>query len=272
MKNKHNANELHLSVVLAIHNEEQNLDRCLSSVQSIADEIVIVDGGSTDNSVEIAQKFQAKITKTTNKMNFHINKQMAIDRAQGQLILQLDADEVLDSELIQYIAKLKLNLNLISADTEDQPVAWYLKRKNLFLGRFLRKGGQYPDPVIRLFLKGRAYLPQKNVHEQMQVDGKLGEADGHLLHYSNPDLASYLRKARTYTEFAAHDLKKNHYQLNLASFFQYFLVKPVVTFTSIFIRHKGFYDGWQGFLFALFSAAHHPVTLVKFLRLKTSDD
>ncbi len=268
MKNKQTINELHLSVVLAIFNEEQNLERCLNSVRSIADEIVIVDGGSTDNSISIAQKFDAVIIRTTNKLNFHINKQMAIDRAQGKLILQLDADEVLDAELTQFIVNLKLTLNESSVADKNQPVAWYLKRKNLFLGRFLRKGGQYPDPVIRLFLKGRAHLPQKNVHEQMQVDGKVSEAQGHLLHYSNPDLASYLRKFQTYTEFAAHDLIDKNYQLSLGSFFQYFLIKPFITFTLIFIRHKGFYDGWQGFLFALLSAAHHPVTLVKFMRFK----
>src|SRR3989338_10872364 len=92
-----------ISVVLATYNEEKNLPSCLASIKDIADEIVIVDGSSKDKTVEIAKKYGAKIKITTNKPNFHINKQMAIDMATGDWILQLDADEKVSPELVQEI-------------------------------------------------------------------------------------------------------------------------------------------------------------------------
>src|SRR5258708_7211388 len=140
---------LTLSVVLATHNEEKNIVRCLESVKDLADEIIIVDGESTDKTVELAKKLGAKVISTTNKTNFHINKQMAMDAAKGDLVLQLDADEVIDKELYNFIFELKK-----SSDKESAINAWWLKRKNFFLGTFLRKGGQYPDPSIRLYRKG----------------------------------------------------------------------------------------------------------------------
>ncbi|MCA9368741.1 glycosyltransferase family 2 protein, partial [Candidatus Woesebacteria bacterium] len=157
-----------LSVVLAVHNEEKNLKMCLDSVKKIADEIIVVDGESTDNSVKIAKKYKAKVISTANKPNFHINKQMAMDAAKGDLVLQLDADEEVDEELEKYI--VAIHKNILAKQPSDFS-AWWIKRKNLFLGRFLTKGGQYPDAVIRLYVRGKARLPQKDVHEQMLVDG-----------------------------------------------------------------------------------------------------
>ena len=91
-----------ISVVLAVHNEEANLPRCLDSVKDFADEIVIVDGESTDKTLEIARQYKAIVISTTNKANFHINKQMAMDAAKGNLVLQLDADEAVDEELKRF--------------------------------------------------------------------------------------------------------------------------------------------------------------------------
>ena len=135
-------------VVMATHNEAHNIERCLRSVASFADELIVVDGDSTDHTVLIAQKMGARVLQTSNKPNFHINKQMAMDEATGKLVLQLDADEVLDRELTTFISNLKRQAG---ANTlPDQPVAWYLKRKNHLFYRGLSKGGQYPDPVSRL--------------------------------------------------------------------------------------------------------------------------
>jgi len=127
-----------LSVVLATHNEEENLPGCLDSVRNLADEIIIVDGSSMDRTVEIAKKYGAKIKITTNKPNFHINKQMAIDMATGDWILQLDADEKVSPELVQEIKSEIRN-------PKSEINGYWMPRKNWFLGRFLMKGGQYPD-------------------------------------------------------------------------------------------------------------------------------
>jgi glycosyltransferase involved in cell wall biosynthesis len=251
-----------LSVVLAVHNEEKNLSKCLESVKTIADEIIIADGESTDNTVAVAQRYGARVISTTNKSNFHINKQLAMDAAGGELVLQLDADEVLDAELQKFILQIKERIALGTLPL--QPVAWYLRRRNFFLGRFLSKGGQYPDPVIRLYLAGKARLPQENVHEQMAVDGETGTAEGHLLHYAFPDFNTYMIKFNRYTSFEAERMKKKNVTTSVKTQFSYWIFKPLYTFGSLFLRHKGFVDGFSGFMFALMSAVFHIVTYIKF--------
>ena len=253
-----------ISVVLATFNEEKNITQCLNSVKDWADEIIVVDGSSVDQTRKLAKKFNAKVIKVTNKPNFHINKQMAIDEAKGNLILQLDADEVVDEELCRFIQRINHQLSDKSSSIKNS--AWWLKRKNLFLGHWLKKGGQYPDPVIRLFIKGKASLPMQDVHEQMKVDGEMGWAEGHLLHYSNPTFKDYWRKFETYTGFRAEQLAENKLKLNLFSAISYLLIKPLTTFLKLFIRHKGFVDGVYGFLFAFFSGLHHPVAYLKLIR------
>lgn len=245
-----------LSVVLATYNEEKNIEKCLKSVKNIADEIIVVDGSSTDDTREIAKKLGAKVIKTTNKPNFHINKQMAMDAAKGDLVLQLDADEWPDEELLKFIKKTHTE---IQEKAYSGPVAWNLKRKNFFLGTYFKKGGQYPDPVIRLFINGYAKLPQKDVHEQMKVEGEIGLADGHLMHYANPTFADYLRKFNTYTQFKAQQLSDEKLKITPISAFEYIIIKPLKTFLQLFVRHKGFVDGVPGFVFAIMSGMHHLV-------------
>lgn len=253
-----------LSVVLAIHNEEKNLARCLDSVKDLADEIIVVDGESTDNSVAIAKKYSAKVIKTTNKPIFHINKQMAMDAAKGDVILQLDADEVVDKELASFIKKVHTEVKKGKKPDES---AWWIARKNLFLGSYLTKGGQYPDAVIRLYLHGKAQLPQVSVHEQMVVDGKIGTAQGHLIHYSNPTFSEYMRKFNTYTTLTAQSLFDKGARPKLTVALTYLIKKPLVTFFSLYARHRGYVDGVPGFVFALMSAMHFPIAYIKLWEL-----
>lgn len=250
-----------ISVVLATHNEEKNIARCLDAITAIADEIIIVDGESTDKTREIASSKGARIISTTNKSNFHINKQMAMDAATGDIIVQLDADEVVDAELQKFIQNLGEQFK--NGTLQTSPAAWYLRRRNFFLGHFLRKGGQYPDPVIRIYLKGKARLPQKNVHEQMQVDGTTDTAPGHLLHYAFPDFHTYMRKFNTYTSFEAERLHANDIIPSTQKTFEYWVTRPIKMFFLLFVRHKGFVDGFPGFVYALMSSLHHPFTYLK---------
>lgn len=257
-----------LSVVLATHNEAQTLPRCLQAVKQLADEIIVADGKSTDGTAKVARSLGARVISTTNKRNFHINKQLAMNAAHGRLVLQLDADETVDPDLARFILTLKQE---VSADNYPRqisdPVAWWIKRKNYFLGTFLKKGGQYPDPVIRLYLAGKARLPQKDVHEQMQVSGVVGWAQGHLLHYSSPTFSDYLRKFNTYTSFAAHRLFEQSVNPSLGFYFRSFLFKPVSIFFSLYFRHRGFVDGVPGLVFALMSSLHPPFTALKLKEL-----
>lgn len=257
-----------LSVVLATYNEEKNIAKCLESIKDLADEIIVVDGSSSDKTREIAESFGAKVFLTTNKQNFHINKQMAMDKASKELVLQLDADELIDEELKNFIKEVSAKLE---KKEKLGTAAWWIKRKNFFCGRFLSKGGQYPDPVIRLYVNGKAHLPAKDVHEQMQVDGETAYAKGHLLHYSNPTFEDYLRKFATYTSFKAKQLSEEKLPINPITFTNHVILKPLKTFFLIYLRHKGFVDGWQGLVFAFFSALHHPIAYLKFLETKNAN-
>lgn len=249
-----------LSVVLASYNEEDNIGPCLETVKGLADEIVVVDGESRDKTREIARSFGAKVIKTTNKPIFHLNKQLGVDQATGQWILQLDADERVTPELAQEIREI---VEKKDRQTPKSPVAYWLKRKNLFLGRFLTKGGVYPDPVIRLFQRGKARLPCRSVHEQFEVDGAVGWLNNELIHLADPTFSRYIKRHNRYTSLMAQEMVKAQEETGLVAMVNYFLFKPVVWFLKTYFRHQGFRDGLPGFVFALFSSLRFPVALIK---------
>jgi len=245
---------LQLSVALATYNEADNLARCLESIRQLADEIIVVDGSSTDQTRTIAKQFGAKVFKVKNLPMFHTNKQVAVNKASGDWILQLDADEIVTPQLAD---EIKLALT--------QPfAAFYVPRKNYFLGRWLTKGGQYPDYVIRLFRRGKAIFPQRSVHEQLQVDGRVRYLKQPLLHYTAPTFSRYLTNANRYTSLTATNLSAQNVKLNQFNLLNYLLVKPVATFASLFFRHKGFVDSMPGFIFAFFSGLHWPIAYLKY--------
>ena len=270
-----------LSIVLATYNEEKNIKKCLSSnlVKQVANEVVVVDGSSTDETRKIATSLGARVIKTTNKLNFHINKQMAMNEAKGDLVLQLDADEVADEQLEIFIISINNKIEKLKVENSQwavewkktNPVAWEIPRKNLFLSTWLKKGGQYPDPVIRLYINGFAKLPQKDVHEQMKVDGRVDPANGHLLHYANPKFGDYLRKFNTYTSFKAQQLKDDKLEITPFNAHNYIFYKPIKTFFMLFLRHRGYVDGIAGFVFALMSGMHHAVSYLKLWELNQKE-
>jgi glycosyltransferase involved in cell wall biosynthesis len=264
-----------ISVVLATHNEEKNLPKCLDSVRDLTDEIIVVDGSSTDKTVQIARKYGAKVIVTENLPNFHINKQKAIELATKDWILQLDADERVSPELREEIKKSIENCPLrreaSKLKNENCLNGYWMPRKNWFLGRFLMKGGQYPDYTLRLYRRGKGRLPQVHVHEQAEVVGKVGYLNHALLHYPYENFASYLEKWNRYNSLLASQIKE---KVKNRSFFirpvyavGYLIVKPAHWFLTTYIRHKGFMDSWPGFIFSLFSALRFPVSYIKYLNL-----
>lgn len=256
-----------LSVCWAVHNEEDKLKKSMQSAADIADEIVVVDGESTDQTVEKVEEFKhahpeidVKIIVTSNKKMFHINKQMAVDNCTGNWILQLDADEEVSVELSTEI------VNRIKQENPKE--GYYIPRKNYFLGRFLTKGGAYPDYVIRLFQKGKGMFPCETVHEQIEIKGEVGYLENDLLHWADPSFKRYWQRFNRYTEETADKLAEMGVSLNPFSVINYLLVKPIYNFTMIYFRHKGFLDGWQGFAWAFFSALHWADAYIKLIKKK----
>lgn len=282
-----------LSVVLATYNEEDNILECLESVKDIATEIIIVDGSSSDRTVEIAKSFGATVIVTTNPQIFHINKQKGLDIATSKWILQLDADERVTPKLALEIEKVismsdeeitkhqhhlddkKLFLRHQSLlEKRDGEVgrhdnaysAFFIPRMNYFLGKYLKYGGVYPDGVIRLVKKGKAYFPSKDVHEQIVVEGSVGWLQNPLLHIDSPTFTRYITRNNRYTDLMAEDMKKDHLSKSLITGFEYIMLKPFSWFVMTYLRHKGFLDGWQGFLFSFYSARRFGVAYKKYLK------
>ena len=237
-----------ISIVLAVYNEEDNLRNCLDSVKDLAWEIVVVDGGSKDKTVEIAREFNARIIQIGNPLNFHINKNKAIDQAKGEWILQLDADEVMTKELMQEIKKV------ISKKTDIN--GFWIPRKNFFLGRYLTKGGQYPDYTLRLYRRGKGKLPAKDVHEQAEVTGIVDYLKNDLLHLRDRNFSNYMERFNRYTDLLST-------QIINPNFIDYLFIKPIFWFMKSYVRHRGYVDGFPGFIFALFSSFRFSVAYIK---------
>ncbi len=284
-----------LSLCLAVHNEEQNLRACLESCKNIADEIVVVDGASTDRTVEIARLFRARVIETDNPQMFHINKQKALDAAKGQWILQLDADERLSPELAKEIRsiiamsdpdkehyqqsvpgkslflrhqRLVEDLKGRVGETHGSYVAFFIPRLNYFLGTFLRHGGVYPDGAIRLVKKGKASFPCKDLHENMDVRGKVGWLQHPLLHYDSPTFQRYLMRNNRYINMMVSEFQQEKLSKNVINFISFVFYKPFIWFFSTQIRHKGFLDGWQGIVFSFFSALRFPRAYLRYVGMK----
>ena len=247
-----------ISAALATFNEEENILDCIESLKKFADEIIVADGSSSDRTVEISQNAGAKVISTTNKPMFHINKNMAIDACKGKWVFLIDADERVSDELAKEIKE-----KVISKPKEN---GFFVPRANWFLGGFLKKGGAYPDSVLRLFKNGKGRLPEVTVHEQVKIDGETSSLKNDILHLADPNFQRYLKRANRYTEETASRIKKKDPGTSFLSLVFYSILKPAATFTNIYLKHKGYQDGFRGFAWAFFSAFHHFFAYVKYFR------
>jgi glycosyltransferase involved in cell wall biosynthesis len=289
-----------LSVVLSTKNEEENIGPCLESIKDIADEIIIFDEESKDKTREIAQKYGAKVTKVVHVANFHITKQKAIDAATGDWILQLDADERVSPDLAKEIVEVinsnekellkrvlsptfkKLSLfirhqRLIEereghlGKPTGKVVAFFVPRRNFFLGAPLIHAGVYPDGVIRLIKRGFARLPAKSVHELMEIDGEVSWLFNDLEHHDSPTLKRYLDRMNRYTDLHAQELKDKKVPTNYWNLFKYSFLLPTSYFLRLYFRHLGFLDGMRGFIWSVFSALHYPIAYFKYYQSSRKD-
>ena len=230
---------LSLSVVIITLNEEANLLRTLESVKW-ADEIVVLDSGSTDRTREIAQSCHAKFFVAPWK-GFAAQKNSALQKATGEWILSLDADEEVEPALAQEIREL-LSKNPAEA-------GFWIARKNFFLGRWMRHGGFYPDPKLRLFRRGEGAFEDRLVHEDVRVKGSTGRLRNHLLHHAYPTLESYLDHMNRYSSLGAQmAVSRRKAEFSFIDI----VVRPGLTFFYNYFVRGGFLDGREGLLLHLY--------------------
>jgi glycosyltransferase involved in cell wall biosynthesis len=272
-----------LSVVIITYNEEANLGRTLASVAPLVrdgqGEIIVVDSGSTDRTVEIARQHGAKVFIEPWR-GFAAQKNSAIEKASGDWILSLDADEEPEPKLVQEIDEMCGQpiddatsqkgsggwcLTMERGAATSEPVAFWVSRKNFFLGRWIKHGGFWPDPKLRLFRRGAAQFENRAVHEDAQTRGHTATIyAGYLLHHSYPTLTDYLEHMNRYSSLGAEMAGSRGFSLiNI-------VLRPLATFIYNYLFRLGFLDGREGLLLHLYHAAYVSWKYAKAWELKKS--
>jgi glycosyltransferase involved in cell wall biosynthesis len=235
-----------LSVCIITFNEESNIVRTLDSVKAIADEIVIVDCGSTDRTVALAESYRARVFVEPWK-GFAPQKNSCLAKATGDWVLSLDADEEVSPELAASIAAVKAASGSYAFD------GYEVARRNLYLKRWLKRAGYYPDRKLRLVRRGMGQFTLRAVHEDMGTAGRVGCLSGDLNHHAYPTLESFIEHSNRYSSLAAEMVvaegRPSWSALNI-------LGRPVVRFLYNYFFRFGFLDGREGLLVLVTHASY----------------
>ena len=246
--------KIHLSVIIITKNEQDLIRDCLQSI-SWADEIIVVDSGSNDSTLDICREFTEHILINTDWQGFGHQKQLALQQATGEWVFSIDADERVTAELKQEIQL---------AMSSSNHIAYEIPRLAYFMGKKIRHGGWWPDYVLRLFLRKQGQFSDDIVHECILVKGSTGKLKQPLLHYSYTSLEQVLTKIDRYSTAGAVKAHANGKQSSLGKAFAKASWK---FFWAYFIR-AGFLDGKEGFIAALSKAEE---TYYKHLKLSYMD-
>ncbi len=242
-----------LSVVVITRNESRNIVRCLESVAGLADEILIVDSESSDNTVALARGLGARIIVQA-FLGYVEQKNFALQQAQFDHVLSLDADEALSPELYTAIAGIKENW------IGD---AWAFNRLNNYCGQWIRHSGWYPDRKIRLLDRKKGRWGGTNPHDAIVMDkgASVGKLKGDLLHFSYQSVAEHLDKTHKYADIMANAMARGHKKAGFAKL----VLNPPFTFLKKYFFQLGFLDGYYGWVICRLSAYY---TFLKYLKLR----
>jgi len=246
-----------LSVILITYNEAGEINACLESVAWV-DEIVVVDSGSTDGTQDRCRNRGARVIEA-DWPGFGPQKNRALACAQGDWVLSIDADERVTPAL---------RAALEQAMTEGRHDAYGMPRLSSYCGRFIRHGGWWPDPVVRLFRRGRARFSDDRLHERLRVEGSVGMLSTPLLHYSFRDLEAVLAKVNHYSTESARILAGRDRRASLASAVGH----GFWTFFRGYVLKRGFLDGREGFMLAVSNAEGSYYRYLKLMYLNESRD
>jgi len=253
-----------LSVTIAAKNESKNIAHCIEAVH-FADEVVVIDDGSEDDTASIAKSLGAVVATIESHGNFHRNKNAAIQMARGDWILSLDADEFVSEELSDAIR------SVLSRPRHD---GYLIDRHNYFMGRWIRGCGWYPNDLLRLFKKGKAWWPLE-IHDVPRLpegNRHLPVLKGSLIHRSYTSFDDYFDKFNRYTsklatEYCEQGIRTDqpHTALNLA-------IRPFYWFMKKYLFLGGYRDGRYGLFISFSSALTILVSHLKYLQLAEKSD
>jgi glycosyltransferase involved in cell wall biosynthesis len=225
-----------LSVTVITLNEAHRLRRCLESI-AWADELVVVDAESQDKTVQVAREFTDRVVVRP-WAGFAAQKNFALDQCTGEWILSLDADEEAAPEL-----RAEIMTTIAGARACD---GYAVRRRNIFLDRWIRHGGLYPDWQVRLFRRGRGRFEARAVHESVSVAGSLGRLSGHLVHRSYEGVSDFVERANRYSSLAAEQMIREGRRVRAGEL----VAKPLGRFLSMYLLRRGVLDGRRGLLLA----------------------
>jgi glycosyltransferase involved in cell wall biosynthesis len=244
-----------ISAVLTSFNEERKIAKALKSVKW-CDEIILVDGKSTDSTVKIAKPLITKLLVVPNDPSSKSMRNLGINSAKSEWILLLDSDEIIPKELSLEIKKrIKTN----------QYTGFSIPRKQYFLGKWIRHCGWYPDYQMRLFKKGSGLYKLDRLHEQISIKGNSTFVKIPFEHYSYYDWAEFRYKLNRYIRFEASRLAKRD---KPPSAHMYLFIRPPAHFLSILFRLNGFLDGWRGFVLAFYAGYYELMIYFSYLKIK----
>jgi glycosyltransferase involved in cell wall biosynthesis len=235
---------LKLSVIIITFNEENNIKECLESAMW-ADELLIVDSGSTDKTIEIAKGFTDKILISYDK-SYSSKRNFAIDKAQGEWIMWLDADE-------RITEKLKNEIKELINSPSPEYRAYLIKRKSFFINKFINHCGWYPDFGLRLFKKSEGIkFNDSRVHEKPLYSGKTAKLRNEILHFTDLTFEHYVQKLNSYTAKSALDMHEKGKTASLIDI----VFRPVFTFLKMYFLKLGILDGYMGLVLCTLSGFH----------------
>ena len=240
-----------LSVLILTKNEEKNIYDCIQSCIPVADEVIVIDDGSTDQTISIAESLGAKVISHPLNSDWAQQRRFAIEQATSEWILFVDADERVSEEL---------HASILKAVAQEGKRAYLLERHNIFHHNKAIHGSMRPDKVLRLMPKDGAMI-QGEVHEKFISSYPEAEIPGKLFHYTYDNWTQYLNKMNRYTSIAAEQYyeKGKH-----CSFVKDIIFRPVWAFLKIYILQRGFLDGKIGFILSLY---HYVYTVTKYVKL-----
>lgn len=230
-----------LSVVIITKNEELKIGSCLKSLLGLADEFIIVDDLSSDKTVEICKEFGAKIISSKSNGEFDKQRNIGIENANGEWILQLDADEIIPSESISKIR---------SAISEPKGfVGFEIRRKNFFLGKPILHSGNY-GYTLKIFKKGAGYYIEK-VHEKLKISGKIGKIDADINHYPFNSIFEVFERANFYTDIESAVFLKGIEKITEQRIKYELTIKSLRRFWKLYVKKQGYKDGMNGFIWCI---------------------